>query len=612
MKINNYRCLRDVDIRFDDITTFIGPNGVGKSAVLRALDWFFNGPPGGRGLTDDDVWAGAERKQISVGVEFSDLTNVDRDALGKYASGDIQTVWLWRRWEDGSDKLSGRALTYPPFDEIRTIKSALDRRKRYKALSDEHPGLGLPPVKNAPELDEAMARWEREHPERLEGTELDADTHFFGFAGQAKMTGLFDYVFVSADLRAGEEGRDVKGSVIGRILNQAIDRSEAEEEMAELQVLVNANRESIQSKHFGKQLESLSDQLTTEIEQLTMGRRVQVDSLVPELLLPQAQFQVSIQDGTARTRIDQQGHGFQRALLVTALRVLAQSAVTASDRTIFLAIEEPELFQHPVQARAFAAVLRALAADTGHGVQIAYGTHSPYFLEIEGFTQIRRMTREFAAGAPSVRIHSTSAGSVTARLGALLDRAAVDRRLAKTYLMDLPEALFGHAVLLVEGSTDRGVWEGCGQRLDPLNRHGIVVADVGGKDHIAFAHAILTEMGVPCYAVFDGDANCKPEKVEENKRKNRSLVEYLGGVPEDFPVTKVHDSYAIVHENLETYLRSEWPEWEAARRSLVSGGRGVDGKRWATYRQAAVEAVVDPPAWLSDVISKVRDLCPDG
>lgn len=28
--IKNYRCLRDVDIRFDGITTFIGPNGVGK------------------------------------------------------------------------------------------------------------------------------------------------------------------------------------------------------------------------------------------------------------------------------------------------------------------------------------------------------------------------------------------------------------------------------------------------------------------------------------------------------------------------------------------------------------------------------------------------------
>ncbi|NYD51616.1 hypothetical protein BJY14_007599 [Actinomadura luteofluorescens] len=139
-----------------------------------------------------------------------------------------------------------------------------------------------------------------------------------------------------------------------------------------------------------------------------------------------------------------------------------------------------------------------------------------------------------------------------------------------------------------------------------------MVANVGGKDNIALAHAVLTELGVPCYAVFDGDANCKAETLEENKRKNRLLVGYLGGVPEDFPVTKVHDSYAVAHEDLETYLRSEWPEWEDARRSLITDGRGVDGKNWATYRQAAVEAVLDPPAWLSDVISKVRDLCPDG
>ncbi|MFF3733610.1 AAA family ATPase [Streptomyces sp. NPDC002476] len=32
-----------VDIAFEEITCFIGPTGVGKSTVLRALDWFFNG-----------------------------------------------------------------------------------------------------------------------------------------------------------------------------------------------------------------------------------------------------------------------------------------------------------------------------------------------------------------------------------------------------------------------------------------------------------------------------------------------------------------------------------------------------------------------------------------
>ncbi|MEU6798698.1 ATP-dependent endonuclease [Nonomuraea wenchangensis] len=607
--IKNYRCLRDVDIRFEDITTFIGPNGVGKSAVLRALDWFFNGTS--QTLSEDDVWAGAQDKQISVEVEFSDLTDVDRIALGKYAAGGVQTVRLSRRWENGRDKLSGHALTYPPFNDIRHVSGAIDRRKRYQELRERQPELNLPSAGSAKAVDDALSAWERNHPDELQGMELTTDTHFFGFAGQAKMTGLFDYVFVSADLRAGEEGRDSKGSVIGRILDQAINRSEAEAEIADLQMLVNANRESIQSKHFGEQLDTLSNRLTDEVKQLTMGRSVQVSSLVPELRLPQAQFQVSIQDGVARTRIDQQGHGFQRALLVTALRVLAQSDATENERTILLAIEEPELFQHPVQARAFAAVLRKLVGDIGRGIQIAYATHSPYFLEAEGFSEIRRMTRAFAGGAPSVEISSTTAEAIANRLSPLLDRSRVYRRLTSMCLANLPEALFGHVVILVEGNTDKGVLEGCGLRIDPLNRHGIVVAPAGGKDNIALAHAILTELGVPCYVVFDGDADCPPSKAQDNKDKNRMLLSYLGAVPEDFPVTKVYDTYAVVHHNLERYLQDEWQEWETARHALITEGRGVDGKNEATYRQAAVEAASNPPAWLSDVLSRVLDLSPD-
>lgn len=53
VQISNFRSLRDVSIDFDDVTTFIGPNGVGKSSVLRALDWFFNGGKTSA-LTDDD------------------------------------------------------------------------------------------------------------------------------------------------------------------------------------------------------------------------------------------------------------------------------------------------------------------------------------------------------------------------------------------------------------------------------------------------------------------------------------------------------------------------------------------------------------------------------
>ncbi|GAA2087708.1 AAA family ATPase [Actinomadura alba] len=625
MRIQGYRCLRDVDIPFDDITTFIGPNGVGKSSVLRALDWFFNGDRATT-LTHDDVSVGITPERITVEVEFGHLTDLDRTALGKYAADGAPTVRLWRRWENGVDKLSGRAMSFPPFTELREIAGAMERRTRYNELRRERPELNLPAVRSATQLEIALSQWEKEHPGNLTSTELEADTHFFGFAGQAKMTGLFDYVFVSADLRAGEEGRDIKGSIIGRILEQAVDRTQADVEMAQLSDLVTVSRENIHTEHFSEQLDTLSESLTSAVGELTSGRSINVTPVVPEFRLPQVQFSVSVVDGRARTRIDQQGHGFQRALLISALRLLAESKETELDRTIFLAIEEPELFQHPIQARAFATVLRKISSVTGRGVQVAYATHSPYFLESEGFDEIRRMTRTIVdGGAPSVRIAAATAESVARRLDGVVKPDQIHRQLMRVCLASLPEALFARVAILVEGSTEQGLLEGCGLRHDPLNKNGVIVVEVQGKGNIPLAHAILTELGVPCFVVFDGDAGCEqraqdsgkePAKVApigaKEKAENRRVLAYLGAVPEDWPQTKVHDTYAVLRDTLETYLESEWPEWCSARQKIVAEGRGNEGKNFVTYRQAAIEAVTTPPAWLSDIIVRVMALCPEG
>ncbi|MDL4820785.1 AAA family ATPase [Actinomadura opuntiae] len=613
--IKNYRCLRDVDIRFDGITTFIGPNGVGKSAVLRALDWFFNGTA--QTLTEEDVWAGAEDRQISVEVEFGDLTDLDRAHLGKYAAGSAETVRLWRRWEDGTDKLSGHALAYPPFDEIRRATGAMEQRRRYKALCEARPELGLPAAGSAKAVEEALSAWEDDHRDELEATELPADTHFFGFAGQAKMTGLFDYVFVSADLRAVEEGRDAKGSIIGRIMDQAVDRTQAERDLLDLQAVFNDDRGKIHAEHFEAQLDELSDELTREVEQFTRGRRLRVSSHIPELRVPQPLFQVSVEDGTASTRVDQQGHGFQRAVLITALRVLAERKAAEASRTVFLAIEEPELFQHPVQARTFASVLRRLAAEQERGIQISYATHSPYFLETDGFHQIRRMTRTQEDGAPSVRVHSTTQQAVKDVLGMRISDADLARQIARAYLTDMPEAMFARAVVLVEGVTDKGVLEGCGFREDPLNTNGIMVVSGEGKQNLRLPYAILTTLGIPTYVVFDGDrhnAESQADDTEDKRanrvvngtRLNRKLLSLLGGDEEDWPETTVAARYAVFRDRLEDFLKNEWQDWETTKKQLIADGHGTDGKSEHTYFQATRRTETPPPAKLKEIIARVQ------
>ncbi|MEI9906889.1 MAG: AAA family ATPase [Actinomycetota bacterium] len=68
VRITNFRCLQDIEIEFDQITTFIGPNGVGKSTVLRALDWFFNGAK--VQLREIDCSHGNTSEEIRVRLSF--------------------------------------------------------------------------------------------------------------------------------------------------------------------------------------------------------------------------------------------------------------------------------------------------------------------------------------------------------------------------------------------------------------------------------------------------------------------------------------------------------------------------------------------------------------
>ena len=395
-RIQNFRCLADAEISFNSVTTFIGPGGVGKSTVLRALDWFFNGE---RSLipSEEDICHDATERRIRIEAEFDCLSPEDRAALGKYAPESSDSVVIWRTWESGSDKITGKAFAYPAFEEIRLQDGAMAKRSAYKVFREANPGLGLPAASSVQAVEEAMSAWERDHPEALEEAEV-SDTNFFGFAGQGKMSGLFDYVLVTADLRASEEAQDSKAAILGRILERAVDRASADEELGELAGQFRQGQSDIHERHFGPQLDAISKELSDAVSVFTRDRSIKISPLHAEAKPPRVQFSVSVLDQETETRVDRQGHGFQRALLIAALKLLAEHGA-ASERqgVICLAIEEPELFQHPVQARAFASVLRRLAEDSDHKVQVAYATHSPCFIEPTHFDQIRRVSRSAPA-----------------------------------------------------------------------------------------------------------------------------------------------------------------------------------------------------------------------
>ena len=113
------------------------------------------------------------------------------------------------------------------------------------------------------------------------------------------------------------------------------------------------------------------------------------------------------------SRVERTGHGLQRAFIITMLQHLdairyvepepedgdsegAESDTKANSYqlpNLVLAIEEPELYQHPSRQRHLASVLLNLETGAIPGVakstQVIYATHSPLFVGLDRFDQIR-------------------------------------------------------------------------------------------------------------------------------------------------------------------------------------------------------------------------------
>ncbi|GAA1929073.1 ATP-dependent nuclease [Streptantibioticus ferralitis] len=631
VRIENFCCLHQVDIAFEEITSFIGPTGVGKSTVLRALDWFFNGEKE-VGLSTDDVHSAADGERITVEVEFDGITSHDREVLGRYAPEGAETVSIWRTWEYGADKITGKALAYAPFEEVRRHTKAMDKRRAYNALRECDPGLGLPTVGSADAVDEAMRTWELANRDKLTESQVD-DTHFFGFAGQSQLAKLIDFVFISADLRAYEEADDRKATAIGRILDHAVDRSQANEHLGEIEENAHQARQDVHTKVYGPMLDDISAALSNEVAKFTTGRQVVVTPVVQAPKPSRTMFQVSIRDGAAETSVYRQGHGFQRALIIAALKLLAERRrPQGGTRTLCLAIEEPELFQHPPQARTFAEVLRSLVASSSQGrTQVMYATHNPVFIDPRNYHQIRRLSREGGEEHPVTRVLQVSEIELCQSLSGLVKEESVQRYAGARCSGPLAEGFFSHAVVLVEGFTEEAVLLGSAERQRiSLGAQGISVINAEGKDNILLCHAILTALGVPCYVVFDGDAEMEERKREsvrnmaqedrhkkeleferqagKNAEKNADLLGYLGASVNPWPPTVAEATYAVFHDNLETYLGAKWPAWSQRRQELIASGDGFAKKDSSTYREATVTAASEPPFHLLAILENVQKL----
>ncbi|PVY36825.1 AAA ATPase-like protein [Paraburkholderia silvatlantica] len=236
-------------------------------------------------------------------------------------------------------------------------------------------------------------------------------------------------------------------------------------------------------------------------------------------------------EGTFEGDLVRFGHGFQRSFLLALLQELANQGETTEPRLI-LGCEEPELYQHPPQARHLAGVLNALAEG---GSQVLVTTHSPLFVSGNSFESVRMVRRDSDTKA------SYTTQPLPAKIGEKyaeltgekpLDPRGSLARIAQILQPTLTEIFFAQRVILVEGIEDVAYinsWLTLTNRMPEFRKAGCHIVHVDSKSNILRPAIIAQQLEIPVFIVFDGDADCKEEHKHHHVRDNAALLKLVGG-----------------------------------------------------------------------------------
>jgi putative ATP-dependent endonuclease of OLD family len=587
--VKNFRSILEESLSCDCLTALVGRNGAGKSSFLRALEMFYD--PSSK-VTVEDFYAEDPSHDIEIAITFSDLTTEEHDFFSAYVDGDSLTVVRVFSLAPGrkSGTYHGMRLQNPDFAEVRRAGSKTDVRNKYDEVRSRQKYASLPGVGSADKALEALDQWEGGHPQTCE--RLRDDGQFFGFTevGRGYLGRHTRFIKVPAVRDASDDATEKRGSCVTEIMDLVV-RSVlgARKDVRTFRDETRARYKDILDPRKLKELTTLQTEITNTLKHYAPDASVSLrwaESADINIPMPEAEVKL-LEDGYEST-VQRTGHGLQRAFILTMLQhlIAAREIEKATEEgvacqediptlrdphlpSLVLAIEEPELYQHPSRQRHMASVLLQLAQGSIPGVakktQVIYSTHAPLFVGLDRFDQIRLLRKEsYETGKPKVTAVAEAALDKVAEDLWKLDGQPGDRqtpdtlrpRMQAVMTSWMNEGFFADVIALVEGEGDRAailaVAESMGHELESM---GVCVVPCMGKSSLDRPAVVFRNLGIRTYLVWDNDKNVQGSSPEENKR----LLRLVGATVQDWPAG-VWDTHACLDGNLQCALRQEISE----------------------------------------------------
>src|SRR6185436_5475164 len=427
----------------------------------------------------------------------------------------------------------GMRLQNQDFNQVREAGGKKDISANYKALRDQTMYSSLPVVKSADEALAALRVWETANPGNC--IKQRDDGQFFGFTevGHGYLGRHTKFIRIPAVRDASEDATERKGSCVTEIMDLVVRGTLGNrKEFITLKDETQKKYRDIMDPGKLTELTGLQAQLSDTLKCYAPEANISLEwAKLTDLEFPLPKAEVKLHEDGYRASVHRTGHGLQRAFILTMLQhlVVAKGMIRTAGEgvesevkpaesggsdlpSLVLAIEEPELYQHPSRQRHMAAILSKLAIGDIPGVakttQVLYTTHSPLFVGLDRFDHIRLLRKRdhVVGGMPRItKLTKTTLDSVAEELwigggkqGAKYTAETLRSRLQALLTPWVNEGFFADVAVLVEGEDDRAAILGAAKSMGhDFDSSGIAVIPCMGKSNLDRPLVIFQQLGIP-------------------------------------------------------------------------------------------------------------------
>lgn len=474
LKVKNFRCIKEADVPLDNLVAFVGPNGVGKTTLLHAINFLLGDSwPSLRGLrVPQDFYDFDTTQGIEIDIYFtppylhSDSTNRQYSVCG-----------------------------------IEYVCEPYQRNTKHGEVGDLHDSLQAVDENGEKLIVPTGRRTKNKKPEYLPLT---------------VSTNLRDHarvLFIDHRRSIAQHVPSARGSLLSRLLLPARKEFKPEEGFKQAYEQAMDFLRTDRVREIEQRIEETTKRMLGFLGKYT-AQSVKIGFGFADPANPFNSLRLQYTESDRSVPGEDLGLGIQSAIIVGVFEAFRQLGGNFGT----LIIEEPEMYLHPQAQRYFFRLLCELSEK--QECQVIYSTHSPIFADVNKFETIR-LVRKLSQD-------STKVFYVDNTRRADLDNARNRHKIGGRFNTDRNEVLFANKAVLVEGYGDKVAVLRIAEkmRLD-FDAEGITVVDCGGKSGILLIVQVCKAFQIPFVVIHDEDIlpieNMQNQKCNKNQQEENEL-----------------------------------------------------------------------------------------